>query len=240
VPALLEARGLVRHFGERRVVDEVSLSLDSGQVLGLLGPNGAGKTTTFRMIAGLLKPDRGNVFIDGEDVTKLPLYRRAGRGLGYLAQRGGLFPGLDVRANLMVAGEIAGLAATDASARTDELIERLNLGHVSNGREQTLSGGERRRAEIARALMVRPRMLLFDEPFAGVDPMAVSSLQDEMRALADTGLSILITDHAVAATFSICDQVAVLNEGRVLVSGPPAKVEADPRVRATYLGPQSA
>ncbi len=238
--ALLEARGLVRHFGERRVVDEVSLSLDSGQVLGLLGPNGAGKTTTFRMIAGLLKPDRGSVFIDGEDVTKLPLYRRAGRGLGYLAQRGGLFPGLDVRANLMVAGEIAGLAASDARARTDELIERLNLGHVSDGREQTLSGGERRRAEIARALMVRPRMLLFDEPFAGVDPMAVSSLQDEMRALADTGLSILITDHAVAATFSICDQVAVLNEGRVLVSGPPAKVEADPRVRATYLGPQSA
>jgi lipopolysaccharide export system ATP-binding protein len=222
------------------VVDEVSLSLDSGQVLGLLGPNGAGKTTTFRMIAGLLKPDRGSVFIDGEDVTKLPLYRRAGRGLGYLAQRGGLFPGLDVRANLMVAGEIAGLAAPDARARTDELIERLNLGHVSDGREQTLSGGERRRAEIARALMVRPRMLLFDEPFAGVDPMAVSSLQDEMRALADTGLSILITDHAVAATFSICDQVAVLNEGRVLVSGPPAKVEADPRVRATYLGPQSA
>ena len=238
--ALLEARGLVRHFGERRVVDEVSLSLDSGQVLGLLGPNGAGKTTTFRMIAGLLKPDRGSVFIDGEDVTKLPLYRRAGRGLGYLAQRGGLFPGLDVRANLMVAGEIAGLAPPDARARTDELIERLNLGHVSDGREQTLSGGERRRAEIARALMVRPRMLLFDEPFAGVDPMAVSSLQDEMRALADTGLSILITDHAVAATFSICDQVAVLNEGRVLVSGPPAKVEADPRVRATYLGPQSA
>jgi len=240
VTALLEARGLVRHFGERRVVDEVSLSLDSGQVLGLLGPNGAGKTTTFRMIAGLLKPDRGSVFIDGEDVTKLPLYRRAGRGLGYLAQRGGLFPGLDVRANLMVAGEIAGLAPPDARARTDELIERLNLGHVSDGREQTLSGGERRRAEIARALMVRPRMLLFDEPFAGVDPMAVSSLQDEMRALADTGLSILITDHAVAATFSICDQVAVLNEGRVLVSGPPAKVEADPRVRATYLGPQSA
>ncbi len=238
--ALLEARGLVRHFGERRVVDEVSLSLDSGQVLGLLGPNGAGKTTTFRMIAGLLKPDRGSVFIDGEDVTKLPLYRRAGRGLGYLAQRGGLFPGLDVRANLMVAGEIAGLAPPDARARADELIERLSLGHVSDGREQTLSGGERRRAEIARALMVRPRMLLFDEPFAGVDPMAVSSLQDEMRALADTGLSILITDHAVAATFSICDQVAVLNEGRVLVSGPPAKVEADPRVRATYLGPPSA
>jgi lipopolysaccharide export system ATP-binding protein len=240
VAALLEARGLVRHFGERRVVDEVSLSLDSGQVLGLLGPNGAGKTTTFRMIAGLLKPDRGSVFIDGEDVTKLPLYRRAGRGLGYLAQRGGLFPGLDVRANLMVAGEIAGLAPPDARARAGELIERLSLGHVSDGREQTLSGGERRRAEIARALMVRPRMLLFDEPFAGVDPMAVSSLQDEMRALADTGLSILITDHAVAATFSICDQVAVLNEGRVLVSGPPAKVEADPRVRATYLGPPSA
>ena len=240
MPALLEARGLVRHFGERRVVDEVSLSLGPGQVLGLLGPNGAGKTTTFRMIAGLLKPDRGTVFIDGEDVTKLPLYRRAGLGLGYLAQRGGLFPGLDITANMMVAGEIAGLSSREAQERSAELIERLNLGHVTDGREQTLSGGERRRAEIARALMVRPRVLLFDEPFAGVDPMAVSSLQDEMRALADTGLSILITDHAVAATFSICDQVAVLNEGRVLVSGPPAKVEADPRVRATYLGPQSS
>ena len=239
MPALLQAQSLVRYFGERRVVDEVSLSLEPGQVLGLLGPNGAGKTTTFRMIAGLLKPDRGAVYIDGEEVTKMPLYRRASRGLGYLAQRGGLFPGLDVHANLLVAGEIAGLSTGDAGTRASELIERLKLTHCSNGKEQTLSGGERRRAEIARALMVKPRMLLFDEPFAGVDPMAVASLQDEMRVLADSGLAILITDHAVAATFSICDQVAVLNEGRVLVSGPPAKVEADPRVRATYLGPQN-
>ena len=239
MPSLLEAKSLVRSFGERRVVDEVSLALEQGQVLGLLGPNGAGKTTTFRMIAGLLKPDRGSVLIDGEDVTKMPLYRRASRGLGYLAQRGGLFPGLDVRANLLVAGEIAGLSTSEAGHRAEEVMERLKLSHVAGGRETTLSGGERRRAEIARALMVRPRMLLFDEPFAGVDPMAVTSLQSEMRALADSGLSILITDHAVAATFSICDQVAVLNEGRVLVAGAPAVVEADPRVRATYLGPQN-
>ena len=237
MPALLRAESLVRYFGERRVVDGVNLSLDGGQVLGLLGPNGAGKTTTFRMIAGLLKPDRGAVYIDGEDVTTMPLYRRAARGLGYLAQRGGLFPGLDVHANLLVAGEIAGLSTADAGKRAAELIERLNLSHVADGKEQTLSGGERRRAEIARALMVKPRVLLFDEPFAGVDPIAVTSLQAEMRTLADSGLAILITDHAVAATFSICDQVAVLNEGRVLVAGPPAKVEADPRVRATYLGP---
>ena len=239
MPSLLQAQSLVRYFGERRVVDEVSLSLEPGQVLGLLGPNGAGKTTTFRMIAGLLKPDRRSVYIDGVDVTKMPLYRRASRGLGYLAQRGGLFPGLDVYANLLVAGEIAGLSTADATVRASELIERLKLTHCSSGKEQTLSGGERRRAEIARALMVQPRMLLFDEPFAGGDPMAVTSLQEEMRVLADSGLAILITDHAVAATFSICDQVAVLNEGRVLVSGPPAKVEVDPRVRATYLGPQN-
>ena len=235
--ALLEARRLVRHFGERRVVDEISLSLKAGQVLGLLGPNGAGKTTTFRIIAGLLKPDRGQVFLDGEEITRMPLHRRAALGLGYLAQRGGLFPGLDVRANLIVAGEIAGLTSAAAAERSQEMIERMKLGHVIDGREQTLSGGERRRAEIARALMVRPRILLFDEPFAGVDPLAVTSLQSEMRALAETGLAILITDHAVAATFAICDRVAVLNEGRVLVSGAPEEVEADPRVRAAYLGP---
>ena len=234
---LLEARRLVRHFGERRVVDEISLSLNAGQVLGLLGPNGAGKTTTFRMIAGLLKPDRGQVFLDGNEITKLPLHRRAVLGLGYLAQRGGLFPGLDVRANLIVAGEIAGLTSTAAAKRSQDMIDRMKLGHVVDGREQTLSGGERRRAEIARALMVHPRVLLFDEPFAGVDPLAVTSLQAEMRALAETGLAILITDHAVAATFAICDRVAVLNEGRVLVSGAPDEVEADPRVRAAYLGP---
>jgi lipopolysaccharide export system ATP-binding protein len=234
---LLEAQKLVRHFGERRVVDEVSLTLDRGQVMGLLGPNGAGKTTTFRMIAGLLKPDRGSVFLDGEDVTKLPLHRRAARGLGYLAQKGSLFPGLDVRENLTVAGEIAGLGSHEVTRRADELIEQMKLSHVVDGNEQTLSGGERRRTEIARALMVRPRVLLFDEPFAGVDPLAVSSLQAEMRLLANDGLAILITDHAVVATFSICDQVAVLNEGRVLVAGPPDVVEADPRVRAAYLGP---
>lgn len=237
MPALLEARHLLRHFGERRVVDGVSLSLNAGEVVGLLGPNGAGKTTTFRMIAGLLKPDSGEVWLDGEEVTKLPLHRRAALGLGYLAQRGGLFPGLDVRQNLMVAGEIAGLSSGEAKKRAEGLIERLSLQHVIGGKEQTISGGERRRSEIARALMVKPRVLLFDEPFAGVDPLAVSALQSEMRALADSGLAILITDHAVAATLSLCDQVLVLNEGRVLVSGTPAEVEADARVRAAYLGP---
>jgi lipopolysaccharide export system ATP-binding protein len=237
MPALLEARHLLRHFGERRVVDGVSLSLNAGEVVGLLGPNGAGKTTTFRMIAGLLKPDSGEVWLDGEEVTKLPLHRRAALGLGYLAQRGGLFPGLDVRQNLMVAGEIAGLSSGEAKKRAEGLIERLSLQHVIGGKEQTISGGERRRSEIARALMVKPRVLLFDEPFAGVDPLAVSALQNEMRALADSGLAILITDHAVAATLSLCDQVLVLNEGRVLVSGTPAEVEADARVRAAYLGP---
>ncbi|MDE0881012.1 MAG: LPS export ABC transporter ATP-binding protein [Myxococcota bacterium] len=237
MPALLEARHLLRHFGERRVVDGVSLSLNAGEVVGLLGPNGAGKTTTFRMIAGLLKPDSGEVWLDGEEVTKLPLHRRAALGLGYLAQRGGLFPGLDVRQNLMVAGEIAGLSSGEAKKRAEGLIERLSLQHVIGGQELSISGGERRRSEIARALMVKPRVLLFDEPFAGVDPLAVSALQSEMRALADSGLAILITDHAVAATLSLCDQVLVLNEGRVLVSGTPAEVEADARVRAAYLGP---
>jgi lipopolysaccharide export system ATP-binding protein len=234
---MLEARRMVRYFGARRVVDEVSLSLGKGEVLGLLGPNGAGKTTTFKMMAGLLKPDRGTVFLAGQDVSNWPLHRRAALGLGYLAQDSALFPGLDVFDNLLVAGELAGFGRSEREAKAHALIERLELDLVSHGREQTLSGGERRRAEIARALMVDPKVLLFDEPFAGVDPIAVAALQQEMRSLAATGLAILITDHAVAATFSICDHVAILNEGRILVQGTPEQVQRDERVKAAYLGP---
>lgn len=237
--SLLQAKGLVRHFGNKRVVDHVDLTLEAGQTVGLLGPNGAGKTTTFRLIAGLLRPDRGQIELNGVDVSDWPLHRRARAGLGYLAQECSLFPDLTVRDNLLAAGAIGGLGKEQSRERCRELLERLELDRVSGGTDTTLSGGERRRAEIARALMVKPNVLLFDEPFAGVDPVAVSALQDEIQKLAASGLAVLITDHAVAATFAICDQVSILNEGRVLVSGSPETVSADERVRAAYLGPDS-
>ncbi|MBM64919.1 MAG: LPS export ABC transporter ATP-binding protein [Myxococcales bacterium] len=236
--SLLLAKGLVRRFGNRRVVDGVDLTLEPGQTVGLLGPNGAGKTTTFRLIAGLLRPEQGRIEFDGKDVSDWPLHRRARAGLGYLAQECSLFPGMSVRENLLTAAALGGIRKDEARERADALLERLDLGRVEHAQDHTLSGGERRRAEIGRALMVNPKVLLFDEPFAGVDPVAVASLQEEIQKLASTGLAVLITDHAVAATFAICDQVSILNEGRVLVSGAPETVSSDPLVRAAYLGPE--
>lgn len=236
--SLLAATGLVRRFGHRRVVDGVDLTLEAGETVGLLGPNGAGKTTTFRLIAGLLRPERGKIELAGQDVSDWPLHKRARAGLGYLAQECSLFPGMSVRENLLAAAALGGIGREEALARAEELIDQLNLERVKNSDDQTLSGGERRRAEIGRALMVKPQVLLFDEPFAGVDPVAVASLQEEIQNLAQKGLAVLITDHAVAATFAICDRVSILNEGRVLVSGDPATVSSDPLVRAAYLGPE--
>ena len=236
--SLLSAKGLVRQFGHRRVVDGVDLTLNAGETVGLLGPNGAGKTTTFRLIAGLLRPQQGRIELAGEDVSDWPLHKRARAGLGYLAQECSLFPGMSVRENLLAAASLGGIPRKEAQSRAEELIAQLALDRVQHAFDQTLSGGERRRAEIGRALMVKPKILLFDEPFAGVDPVAVASLQEEIQKLANDGLAVLITDHAVAATFAICDRVSILNEGRVLISGDPETVSSDPLVRAAYLGPE--
>ncbi len=229
---ILEARGLARAFGDRRVVDGVDLAVDRGEVVGLLGPNGAGKTTVFRMVAGLLPVDAGTVRLDGVEVSDWPLWRRARAGLGYLPQVPTVFRGVSVRANVEIALEARGAPRSGAEA----VLDAAGLGHLAGARAETLSGGERRRLEIARCLAGAPHVLLLDEPFAGVDPVAVADLQRRVRTLADSGLGVLLTDHAVRETLGVCDRVIVLDRGTVQCAGSPASVAGDPRVRARYLG----
>jgi lipopolysaccharide export system ATP-binding protein len=232
--AALDARGLRRSLGGRVVVDGVDLVVAPGEIVGLLGPNGAGKTTCFRLIAGLLDLQGGSVRIGGESVDGLPLWRRVRQGLGYLPQGPSVFRRLTVRANLTLALE----AADAPSCRADALLERLGLMDRAADRAGTLSGGERRRLEIARCLAVRPQVVLLDEPFAGIDPVAVAGLQSLVCGLAaEDGIAVLVTDHAVHATLPVCDRAVILDGGRVLAQGTPEAVAADPGVRARYLGP---
>lgn len=229
---VLEGRGLQRSFGGRRVVAGVDLQVSPGEVVGLLGPNGAGKTTAFRILAGLLDPDGGTVWLDGQDVTAWPLPRRARAGLGYLAQVPTVFRGLTVAQNVRLALEARRVPAQ----RALPLLEEAGLGHLAQARAETLSGGERRRLEIARCLAQEPRVLLMDEPFAGVDPVAVADLQARVRGLAAAGLAVLLTDHAVREALGVCDRAIVLDGGVVQRAGTPQEVVADERVRARYLG----
>ncbi|MCK6505646.1 LPS export ABC transporter ATP-binding protein [Myxococcota bacterium] len=228
----LVARGLSRAFRGRRVVDGVDLAVAPGEVVGLLGPNGAGKTTCFRMVAGLEVPDQGEVWLDGQDLARQPLWRRARAGLGYLAQEPTVFRRLSARANLEVALQARGAPVSQAP----DLLARAGLSHLSDQPAGRLSGGERRRLELARALAAAPRVLLLDEPFAGVDPVAVAALQAVILDLARQGLGVLVTDHAVRETLGICDRVVLLDGGRVMAAGAPAQVAALPAVRDRYLG----
>lgn len=233
---LLEARGLQKAFKKRQVVRGVTLAIQPGEVVGLLGPNGAGKTTTFSMIVGLLKPDGGTILFQGRDVTREPMYRRARLGIAYLPQEPSVFRNLTVRQNLLAILEYQPLGRAERNARADRLLEDLNIAHLAESPAYTLSGGERRRTEIARALAIEPRVFLLDEPFAGIDPIAVADLQDTVSRMRDRGIAVLITDHNVRDTLKITDRAYIINEGAVLAAGTPEEIAADPRVRQIYLG----
>ncbi len=232
----LHATGLSKSFRGRRVVDDVSFSVNPGEVVGLLGPNGAGKTTSFHCVVGLLAPDSGEVWLGEQDLSGMPLHARARLGIGYLPQEPSIFRKLTVRQNFLLVLEGSPLGRRDKEAKVEELLTEFDLLRVSHALGETLSGGERRRAEIARSLLAEPRFMLFDEPFAGVDPIAVHDLQRMIHELRARGLGILITDHAVRETLGICDRAVLLVEGKLLESGTPAQIAASERARAVYLG----
>ena len=234
---MLVAKGLRKRYRQREVVREFGLTLDAGEVVGLLGPNGAGKTTCFYMIVGLVRADAGRIVLDGRDITGEPMYRRARLGVGYLPQEPSVFRKLSVADNIMLVLELR--KDLDRKGRQDELeslMDELQVTHVAGQNGASLSGGERRRVEIARALAARPRLILLDEPFAGVDPISVGEIQRIVRHLKNRGIGVLITDHNVRETLGICDRAYILNDGGVLAQGAPDALLADPDVRRVYLG----
>lgn len=233
---LLHTDKLVKSFSKRTVVREVSIDLVPGEIVGLLGPNGAGKTTTFGMVVGLLRPDSGHVYFHGKEITSLPMYRRAREGMAYLAQEPSVFRNLTVRQNLLAILEFQRLSRAERMERADALMEELSIAHLAESPAFTLSGGERRRTEIARALVTDPKIFLLDEPFAGIDPIAVADLQETVAKLARKGIGVLITDHNVRDTLAITDRAYILSEGHVLVSGSPREIAEDPKAREVYLG----
>ena len=234
--AVLSAEHLVRRYGKRRVVDEVSLEVHPGEVVGLLGPNGAGKTTKFYMIVGLIKHSRGRIFLDGEEITHKAMYKRARMGIGYLSQEPSVFRKLTVEDNILSILETTGLRRKPRKERLESLLDELGLRRVRKNKAYSLSGSERRRLEITRALVTQPRYMLLDEPFAGVDPIAVDDLQSIVATLRDRGLGILITDHNVRETLEITDRAYLLYDGRILKSGDAEELIADPEARRLYLG----
>jgi lipopolysaccharide export system ATP-binding protein len=218
------------------VVDGVNLEVGGSEVVGLLGPNGAGKTTTFHMMVGLVRPDRGKVFMNGEDLTSTPVYQRARAGLSYLPQEPSVFRRLTVEQNLQAILEILDLSEAERRERAQGLMRMLGISHLASHKAYTLSGGERRRAEIARALVLAPYFMLLDEPFTGVDPIAVAEIQNIIRKLTTGGIGILITDHNVRETLGICDRAYIISEGLVLEEGTPQRIAASPKARKVYLG----
>lgn len=232
----LEAVALVKIFGKRTVVKEVSFNVSSGQVVGLLGPNGAGKTTSFYMVVGLIRPDGGKVLLDGSDISSLRMHERARVGVGYLPQEPSVFRKLTVEDNLLAVLENTDLTSAQRREALSNLLEDFNIRHVAKQQAFTLSGGERRRVEVARALALDPVFLLLDEPFAGVDPLAVADIQDIIRKLKARGLGILITDHNVRETLGICDLGYILSDGMILEYGTPEHIAHSPKAREAYLG----
>jgi lipopolysaccharide export system ATP-binding protein len=233
---ILRAENLFKKYKTRTVVNDVSVEVNQGEIVGLLGPNGAGKTTSFYMIVGLVKPNSGHIFLDSEDITALPMYRRAKKGVGYLAQEASVFRDLTVEENIMAVLEMTNQDKQQRQEKVEELLEEFSLTHVRKNKGVVLSGGERRRTEIARALAVDPSFVLLDEPFAGVDPIAVEEIQTIVAKLKTKNIGILITDHNVNETLSIVDRAYLLFEGKILKSGTAEELAADEQVRRVYLG----
>jgi lipopolysaccharide export system ATP-binding protein len=232
----LHTDNLVKRYHSRRVVDHVSIEVNEGEIVGLLGPNGAGKTTSFYMIVGLIKPNEGKIFLDNEEITGLPVYKRARRGIGYLAQEASVFRSLSVEDNIRAVLEMSGFPIAEQKERLETLLNEFGLNKIRKSLGIQLSGGERRRTEIARALALKPKFILLDEPFAGVDPIAVEDIQSIVSHLRDKNIGILITDHNVHETLSITDRAYLLFEGRILKSGTSAQLAEDEHVRKVYLG----
>jgi lipopolysaccharide export system ATP-binding protein len=233
---LLRTENLVKRFQRRTVVRSVSIELAEGEIVGLLGPNGAGKTTTFRMAVGLLRPNEGSIHFQGRDVTRLPVYKRAQAGMAYLQQEPSVFRRFTVRQNLLAILEYMPLSRQERHARADRLIEEFGIAHVADSPAYTLSGGERRRTEICRALVREPRIFLLDEPFAGIDPIAVAEIQEMVAALKQRGIGVLITDHNVQETLEITDRAYIISDGAIIVSGTPREIAENELARRTYLG----
>jgi len=232
----LKAQGLIKTYHKRRIVNDVNLEVGQGEIVGLLGPNGAGKTTTFYMIVGLVKPDRGRILIDDFDLSRLPMYKRARKGIGYLAQEPSIFRKLTVEENILAILETLNLDEEEKASRLKELLADLNISHLAKSRAYTLSGGERRRAEITRALVTTPSFILLDEPFTGIDPIAIADIQEIIFQLKKKGIGILITDHSVRETLAITDRAYIMYEGEILISGTSQELANSKEAREIYLG----
>lgn len=233
---ILHARGLTKSYRGRKVVNSVDIEVNQGEVVGLLGPNGAGKTTTFYMVVGLTRPEHGSVFLDDVDITNLPMHKRSREGIGYLSQEPSIFRKLTVWDNVMAILEILPMTGKEREKRAMELLEDLNIAHLSESMAVALSGGERRRLEISRSLAISPSFLLLDEPFAGVDPIAVMEIQSIITELREKGIGVLITDHNVHETLEIVDRGYIMSEGRIIESGPPEQIVESEEARKVYLG----
>ncbi|MBC7287504.1 MAG: LPS export ABC transporter ATP-binding protein [Armatimonadetes bacterium] len=232
----LVARGLVKSYGGRRVVDGVDIEVERGEIVGLLGPNGAGKTTTFYLILGLVRPEGGSILLDGEDISRLPMHLRCRKGLGYLAQEPSVFRRLSVRENLLLILELQGLSRRQQLERAEELMEKLQISHLADRPGGVLSGGERRRVEIARTLCTNPSFVLLDEPFTGVDPIAIEEIRELVLGLQSDDIGIIITDHNVRETLQITDRAYIISEGKIRTHGPSEDLPNDPIARRYYLG----
>jgi lipopolysaccharide export system ATP-binding protein len=234
--ATLSLENLVKTYNGKQVVNSVNMKIKNNRVVGLLGPNGAGKTTTFYMIIGMIKPDKGHVFLDDEDITTYPMYLRARKGVGYLPQETSVFKKLTVKQNIMAILETLSISKLEQEERTDMLLNELGIKHLMNQKANLLSGGERRRLEITRALATNPSFILLDEPFAGIDPLAVIDIKNIIEHLKNRGIGILISDHNVRETLEACDKAYILNDGKIIESGPPEKIVSSKTARRIYLG----